>query len=109
MKVRLIKMQTIIDYITSNTQSKSGFEIWMKKIKYADWSDINDIKDSFNSVDQIAGTNRLIFDIGGNKYRMICSYKLGIKNCHIYINWIGTHAEYDKICKLNKQFTIDKY
>ena len=109
MKVRLIKMQTIVDYILSNAQSKAGFDIWMKRVKFSDWSNINDIKASFSSADQIGGTNRVIFDIGGNKYRMICSYRSGCKNFHLYINWIGTHAEYTKLCDSNKQYTIDKY
>ena len=109
MKVRLIKMQTIIDYIEENAQSKSGFDIWMRRVKLADWSNINDIKASFNSSDQIKGTNRIIFDIGGNKYRMICSCKIGRRNFHLYINWIGTHAEYSKLCDSKRQYTIDKY
>lgn len=109
MKVRLIKRQTIIDYVISNVQSKSGFDIWMNKIKFAEWSNVQDVKDSFNSVDHIGVTNRIIFDIGGNKYRMICSYRIGRKYFHLYINWIGTHAEYDKLCKSNKQYTIDKF
>ena len=110
MKVRLIKMQTILDYIKANSQSKGGFDVWMRKIKYADWSNLNDLKNSFGSVDSIgSGINRVIFDIGGNKYRMICSYKIGKKNFHLYINWNGTHAQYDKLCKLNMQYTIDKF
>lgn len=109
MKVRLVKMQTIVDYIETNIQSKSGFDIWMRKIKLADWSTLNDLKATFSSADFIVSTNRIIFDIGGNKYRMICSYTIGRKNFHLYINWIGTHAEYTKLCDLNKQYTIDKY
>jgi len=109
MKVRVIKMQTIIDYIEDNTQSRGGFDIWMRKIKHADWSNLNDLKSSISSADQIGGTNRVIFDIGGNKYRMICSYRIGRRNFHLYINWIGTHAEYTKLCDINKQYTIDKY
>lgn len=109
MKVRLIKVQTIIDFILTNKQSKSGFDIWMNKIKYASWTDIHDIKETFKSADLLSGTNRIIFNIGGNKYRIICSYIIGRKNFHLYINWIGTHAEYDKICKLNQQYTINKY
>lgn len=53
MKIRLIKLQTIIDYIGKNTQSKSGFDIWMRTIKYADWSNLSDLKLSFKSADQI--------------------------------------------------------
>lgn len=109
MKVRLIKMQTIVDYVESNIQAKNGFDIWISKVRFADWSKLNDLKSSFSSADQIGGTNRIIFNIGGNKYRMICSYKIGRKNFHLYINWIGTHSEYTKLCDLNKQYTIDKY
>ena len=109
MKVRLIKLQTIVEYVESNVQSKSGFDIWMRKIKLADWSNLNDIKATFGSADLLGGTERVIFDIGGNKYRIICSYFIGQKNFHLYINWIGTHAEYTKLCSSNKQYTINKY
>lgn len=109
MKVRLIKMQTIVDYIKNNAQSKSGFDIWLRNIKLSDWSNLNDLKSTFKTADQISDTNRVIFNIGGNKYRMICSYKVGRKNFHLYINWIGTHSEYTKLCESNKQYTIDKF
>ena len=109
MKVRLIKMQTIIDYIRANAQSKIGFDIWLRNIKLSDWSNLNDLKSTFQTADQLNGTNRIIFNIGGNKYRMICSYKVGRKNFHLYINWIGTHSEYTKLCETNKQYTIDKF
>jgi hypothetical protein len=36
-------MQTIIDYVKENTQSKSGFDIWIRRVKLADWSNIKDI------------------------------------------------------------------
>ena len=46
------------------------------------------------NVDFVAD-NRAIFDVGGNKYRLITfiAYKFG----HMYIKFVGTHAEYDKI------------
>jgi len=110
MKVHLVKRQTIIDFIAKNQQSKSGFEDWLLKIKVADWSNTNNIKDTFASADFLGkGSNRVIFDIGGNKYRLICKYHFGTKNVHLFIKWIGTHAEYDKICKAGKQYTINKY
>ena len=110
MKVRLIKRQTIVDFIKVNAQAKEGFDIWMTQLKYANWSNLNDIRNTYNSADFIGnGTNRVIFDIGGNKYRIICSFYFGRVYFHLYINWIGTHAEYNKLCTQNKQYTIDKY
>ena len=55
------------------------------------------------------GTNRLIFNVGGNEYRILCKYQFGKKMVHLFVLWIGTHAEYDKLCAEGKQYTIEKY
>ena len=86
------------------------FENWLAKIKLADWSNSNNIKNTYKSADVLGkGTNRVIFNIGGNNYRMICSYNFGRKFVHLFINWIGTHAEYSKLCVRNLQYEINKY
>ena len=65
---------------------------------------------SFNSADILGkGCNRFVFDIAGNHYRMICKYTFGEKEVHLFIYWLGTHAEYDKICAKKDQFTINIY
>jgi len=110
MRTHLIKKQTIVDFILKYRNSKTSFDIWIRLLKGADWENVNDIKKTFNSADFIGkGTNRIVFNIGGNNYRMICSYYFGSRNVHLYINWIGSHAEYDKICKAEQQYTINKY
>jgi mRNA interferase HigB len=52
------------------------------------------VKSVFRSADVVAG-NRLIFNIGGNKYRLICA--VHFRGQRLYVRFIGTHAEYDKI------------
>jgi mRNA interferase HigB len=70
----------------------------------------NDIKLTFNSADLLPkACDRVVFDIGGNNYRMLCGYKFRKKEVYLYINWIGTHAEYSKICKNSEQYTISLY
>lgn len=44
-----------------------------------------------------------------SRYRMICKYVFGQKQVHLFISWIGTHAEYDELCDKNKQYTITDY
>ena len=79
-------------------------------IKATDWNNSHDILATFNSADLLGnGTDRVVFDIGGNKYRMIGHYVFGEKQVHLFVCWLGTHAEYTKICKENKQFTICNY
>ncbi len=99
-----------MNYVASNRNSSLYFENWLIKVKLADWSNSNNIKNTYITADILGkGTNRVIFNIGGNNYRMICSYKFGKKYVHLFINWIGTHAEYSKLCEKNLQFKINKY
>lgn len=110
MKLHLIKKQTIEDYVEKNTQSRSAFEIWLSIINQVDWNIPRDITSTFNSADLIGkDSDRVVFNIGGNKYRMICKYHFGMNMVHLFIKWIGTHAEYTKLCNEGKQFNINDY
>jgi hypothetical protein len=40
---------------------------------------------------------------------MICKYQVTSTEIRLYIKWIGTHNEYNQMCQLNKQYTIDLY
>lgn len=57
----------------------------------ADWQQLTDIKKVFNYV----GNKRFFFNIKGNKYRLIAMIFFAIRT--VFIRFIGTHAEYDKI------------
>ncbi len=110
MKVHLIKKQTIEDYIVKNARSRVSFEAWLAILKRADWEEPQDMVATFNSADILGkGINRVVFNIGGNNYRMICTYHFGRSRVHLFVNWIGTHAEYTKLCKAGKQYDIDNY
>jgi len=108
MIVRLIKKKTIEDFALQNANSRSSFKLWLSIIKLADWETPDDITATFGSADLLGnGSNRVVFDIGGNNYRMICKYHFSKTLVHLYIKWIGSHSEYDKLCDKNKQYTID--
>jgi mRNA interferase HigB len=110
MKVRLIKKKSIENFVAANGQSRISFRIWLSLIKRADWSTPEDIAGTFGSADLMGkGSNRVVFDIGGNHYRLICSYHFGVKMVHLFVKWIGTHAAYTQLCKSNKQFSINQY
>jgi len=107
MKVHLIKKQTIENFVLANSSSKSSFNSWLTALKYADWDKPESIKRTFNSADLLGkSSKRVVFDIGGNNYRMICKYYFGKNKVHLFICWLGTHAEYDELCNKTLQFTI---
>ena len=108
MKVHLIKWKSIENFIVKNTRSKASFERFKTAVKGADWEPVNDLQATFGSADLI-NNDWVVFNIGGNNYRLICSYWFGPKMMHLYVKWIGTHADYTKLCKQNLQYTVDDF
>ncbi len=110
MKIHLIKKQTIEDYVLKNARSRVSFEIWLSILKQADWKDPSDIIKTFNSADILGkGSERVVFNIGGNNYRLICKYHFGVSKIHLFVKWIGTHAAYSKLCSQGMQYDINVY
>ena len=110
MKVHLIKKQSIEDYVLGNARSRTSFEIWLSIIKRADWNEPKDIISTFNSADILGkGSKRVVFNIGGNNFRLICKYHFGQNRIHLFVKWIGTHADYTKLCNDGKQYDISNY
>ncbi len=110
MKTRLIKRKSIEDFAAQNARSRSSFKIWLTLLKNADWNEPGDITKTFGSADLLGnGSSRVVFNIAGNNYRMICKYHFGITRVHLYIKWIGTHAAYTELCNNNEQYTVNIY
>lgn len=107
MKVHLVGKKTIESYVRANSRSRSSFGDWLGKLKYADWIKPADIKLTFGSADLLGkSSGRVVFSIGGNNYRIICKYAFGDKQVHLFICWIGTHAEYDELCDNDEQYIV---
>ena len=75
---------------------------WFGVCKKADWSDFHDLLRDFPEAFPV-GDNRVVFDIKGNRYRIVARVLFLFKQ--VQIKWIGTHAEYNKI----DVTTINKY
>ena len=110
MKVHLIRKETIEAYARQNVQSRASLEEWLTRVKYADWGKPADITATFPSADLLGNSSaRIVFDIAGNHYRMICKYAFGDNQVHLFVCWMGTHAAYDKLCDKNEQFSVSVY
>ena len=67
---------------------------WHSAVSKAEWATTADIREMSRSADFVAD-NRVIFNIGGNKYRL--SVHVSYEYKRVLIKFIGTHREYDKI------------
>ena len=74
--------------------AKGPLEAWFHEAKAANWESSADIKSLYRSAD-ILKNNRVIFNIGGNKYRLVVKINYPTKT--VFIRFIGTHKEYDRI------------
>lgn len=66
-----------------------GWRQVIEKNAFTNWSEL---KQSFGSIDKVG--NKTVFDIGGNKYRIIAHVRFDKQI--VYINAVLTHAEYDE-------------
>lgn len=92
--MRIISKNKLVEYFTKVPQAKTALEEWYGKTKKAEWNSYADIKQTFNSVDAV-GNQRYVFNIKGNDFRLIVLIQFTPHT--VYIRFIGTHAEYDKI------------
>lgn len=92
--MRVFKRLTLIDFYEKHPDAKTVLEQWYNEATKSEWTNLSDIKKSFNSVDYV-GNQHYVFNIIGNKYRLVVVIKMTIKM--IYIRLVGTHTEYDKI------------
>jgi mRNA interferase HigB len=95
--MRIVTFTKISKYIKKHADSKVSLKDWYFKTKNSDWNNLSELKQSFNSVDYI-GNNRYVFNIKKGSYRLVAIIIFASKK--VYIRYIGTHAEYDRInCK----------
>lgn len=93
----IISKTILAEFGVKHGDSVEALNKWYDETKQADWNSLADIKKMYKNVDYV-GNDRYVFNIKGNKYRLVVMIFFSIRT--IYIRFIGTHAEYDKIdCK----------
>lgn len=92
--MRIITKSALVEYYTKHPDAKQGLEEWYNKTKQSKWTCFADIKNTFNTVSSV-GNRRYVFNINGNYYRLIVLILFTPQT--VYIRFVGTHAEYDKI------------
>ena len=110
MKVHLIKRQSINEFIVSHGNSKAPFYDWLEKFKVANWKSPDEIKATYSAADLLGNSSqRVVFNIGGNNYRIICKYVFGATCVRLYVCWIGTHADYTILCRRGHQYWVNQF
>jgi mRNA interferase HigB len=92
--MRVIAKRILREFWSKYTDSEQQLKTWYKEAPNSKWSSPNDIKKEYARA-SIIGDNRVVFDICGNKYRLIV--KINYERQWVFIRFIGTHKEYDNV------------
>lgn len=74
---------------------------WYHEMIITEFKNFNELKNVYGNA-SVVSDDRVVFNIMGNKYRLIVRIVFDFKT--IQIKWFGTHAEYDKIDASNIQY-----
>ena len=77
-----------------HSQAEVPLRAWYAEAKAAHWATSADIKQRYPSA-SILSAERVVFDIGGNKYRLVV--RINYDSSTVFIRFVGTHEEYDAI------------
>ena len=94
--MRIVSHRRLVEFYSSegHTDAQAALERWYDIAEKSEWKNLSDIKADFPTADYV-GNQHYVFDIKGNKYRLVVVVKFTIG--HIFIRFVGTHSEYDKI------------
>jgi mRNA interferase HigB len=92
--MRIISIKTLKDYWQKKPEAEGELKAWYSEAKDARWKTPAEIKSKYRNA-SILKAGRAVFNICGNKYRLVVriNYHFSV----VYIRFIGTHKEYDKI------------
>lgn len=92
--MRIIALKTISDFYKKHQDAEQSLRAWYYEVKAQNWQLPRDVKTRYKNA-SILKNNRIVFNISGNKYRLIVAVKYELKI--VYVRFIGVHSEYDKI------------
>lgn len=93
--MNIIAVRTLRDFWGDHPQAEKPLRVLYNRLTSQEWSGPQEIKDAFGTTVDFVGDNRVIFDISGNKYRVIIAFAYAYRRG--LIKFVGTHADYDKI------------
>jgi mRNA interferase HigB len=93
--MQVIARRTLKQFWLRHRQAEGPLRAWYATVKRAQWHRPSDVKAMFGTTVDFVGDNRVIFDIGGNKYRLVAHVAFPYKR--VLIKFVGTHSEYDRI------------
>ncbi len=92
--MRVISRRVLREFWEKHADCEQQLKAWFREVEKCAWRNPTELKDDYPSASILEG-NRVIFNIKGNQYRLLV--RINYKYQILWIRFIGTHSEYDKI------------
>ena len=92
--MRIVAIATLRGFWVRYPDAEQPLKAWHDETRHARWKTPQDIKRRYASA-SFVGSNRVVFNIKGNDYRLVVS--VDFNTATVWIKWLGTHKDYDKI------------
>lgn len=92
--MRVVARKVLKEFWDRHSDSEEQLKTWYKEASKAKWASPNEIKTDYSKV-SILKSGRVVFNICGNKYRLIT--QINYVRQWVFVRFIGTHNDYDKI------------
>lgn len=92
--MRVFARKTLREFWNNHSDSEDALKAWFSEAENSQWESPSDIKNKYPHA-SILPDNRVVFNIKGNHYRLVV--KINYDYGQVFIRFVGTHAEYDKI------------
>lgn len=98
--MRVISRRKLRDYVASrrghkdHAALKAALDAWFREVKKATWANMAEIKRHYRTASPVTA-ERVVFNIRGNRYRLVAT--IDFEKAILWIIWIGTHSQYDRI------------
>ena len=93
--MQVIALRTLRRFWARCPQAERPLRAWYALASRAEWRRPADIKAQFGTTVDFVADNRIVFDLGGNKFRLVVHVAYAYKR--VLIKFVGTHADYDRI------------
>jgi mRNA interferase HigB len=93
--MQVIAKRTLRLFWERHPQAEGPLRAWHAVVSKAHWRGPQDVKRTFGANVDFVRDNRVVFDIGGNKYRVVVHVAYRFKR--VLVKFVGTHKEYDRI------------
>jgi mRNA interferase HigB len=93
--MQIIARRTLRQFWERHPQAETPIRDWYARVATAVWTGPADVKAQFGTTVDFVADNRVIFDLGGNKYRLVVH--IAYRYRRVLVKFVDTHAEYQKI------------